>query len=106
MKMKTTLLAVAFAAFTFTGCAASHSQMRGSVAMKVNDQEGHVCLGSNEVAVGDKLSVYKNECVQKFGCKKTKLGEAKVTQVLDEHYSVVQFDPGVIVEEGTLVEKP
>ncbi|MEO6098153.1 MAG: hypothetical protein ABIW76_21805 [Fibrobacteria bacterium] len=105
MKMNTTLLAVAFAAFTITGCAA-HSRMRGSVAMKVSDQEAHVCLGNTEVAVGDKLSVYKNDCPSKQRCKKIRLGEAKVTQVLDEHYSVVQFDPGVVFEEGTLVEKP
>lgn len=105
MKLKVFLIMAVIAAISFTGCAASHKGMRGSVAMKVNEQEAHVCLGSNEVKVGDKLVVYNNDCKSQNRCLKVKVGEAKVTQVLDEHYSIVQFDPGVAFEEGTVLEK-
>lgn len=105
MKYKIFLVAAAFSALTFTGCAA-HKGMRGTVAMKVNEQEAHVCLGKNEVSVGDKLNVFRTDCKSQNRCLKVKVGEAKVTQVLDDHYSVAQFDPGVTFEEGTVVEKP
>lgn len=96
-----------------SGCA--HDLMRGSVAMKVNDQEGHVCLGNNEVKVGDKVALYKNDCTQSGNkqfssvyeppCKKIKIGDGEITRVLNEHYSVVKADPGTTLQEGFIVEK-
>lgn len=92
------------------GCA--HGFMRGSVAMKVNEQEAHVCLGDNEVKAGDRVNLFRNQCnkiVGKVGandpCHKIKIGEGTVTRTLDEHYSVVKVDSGVSFEEGTVVEK-
>ena len=88
--------------------------MRGSVAMKMNDREAHVCMGEKEVKAGDKVSLFKNVCEQKsnrrvggelLDCKKVKVGEGEVTQVLNEHYSSIRVDQGVSFEEGTIVEK-
>lgn len=96
----------------------SHAAMRGNVAMKVGDQLAHVCLGENEVKVGDRVAAIKNKCptdgptAQRGGniaqsglCSRVNIGEGAVIQLLNEHYSVVRFDPGVNFEEGTLVEK-
>lgn len=103
-------------AMAFLGC--GHALMRGSVAMKVSDLEAHVCLGDHEVKVGDKVALFKNDCLPPRpgtaaarqdgyvgGCKKVKLGEGVVTQTLDEHYSVIKIDPGVEFKEGTVIEK-
>lgn len=103
-------------AFIFTGCA--HQTMRGSVAMKTSESDAHVCLGEGEVKVGDKVTLFRNECtkrptgakivsrpnVETF-CEKRELGHGTVQQILNKHYSLVKFDPGVQFEEGTFVEK-
>ncbi|MGK5087356.1 hypothetical protein WDW86_07340 [Bdellovibrionota bacterium FG-2] len=93
------------------GCA--HSTMRGTVAMKVSDREAHVCLGDNEVKAGDKVALFSSECkagtgkqnADQAGCKKVKLGEGQVVRVLNEHYSLIEVNPGVLFNEGTIVEK-
>jgi hypothetical protein len=92
------------------GCA--HSSMRGSVAMKTSANEAHVCLGNKEVKVGDHVNAYKNFCPLKGArpnnitgpCEKRALGKGIVSQLLNEHYSVVTFDDGVKFDEGTFVE--
>jgi hypothetical protein len=82
--------------------------------MKVNDQEAHVCLGENDVKAGDKVTLYKNQCVGKGsgrydvgagGCTKVRLGEGTILRTLNEHYSIMKVDPQVAFEEGTIVEK-
>jgi hypothetical protein len=98
-------------ALALAGCA--HSTMRGSVAMKVSNEEAHVCMGDKDVKAGDKVVLFKNVCVSPraaqaatdAGCRKEKLGEGEVTRLLNEHYSVVKVNPGVTFEEGTIVEK-
>lgn len=97
------------AAMVLMGCA--HGLMRGSVAMKVSDSEAHVCLGDQDVKVGEKVVAYKNQCTKGVGrgdasgfCKKLKLGEGTVSKLLNEHYSLVQFETGVAFDEGTIVE--
>ena len=83
--------------------ACAHSTMRGSVAMKTKPDEAHVCLGKGDVKTGDKVTIFKNEC-QGRSCTKTKVGEGEVTEILNEHYSVVKA-PGVSFEEGYIVER-
>jgi hypothetical protein len=78
-------------------------------------KEADVCLGKDEVKPGDKVALFKNECKSRTGsnkeggesssCTKLKLGEGRVSQVLDEHYSTIQVDFGVSIAEGTIVEK-
>jgi hypothetical protein len=96
------------------GCA-SHSTMRGSVAMKISDTEAHVCLGDKEVKVGDKINAFKNICtndasrVSRTGnttlCRKEKIGTGVVTSLINDHYSVVKFDSKLDFNEGTVIEK-
>lgn len=97
---------------TFFACASRHEAMRGTVAMKINDREAHVCLGKGEVKKGDRVTVFLNECDKgarpdKRGtpCVLKKAGEGRVIEILNDHYSVVKFNRDVQFEEGTLVEK-
>lgn len=105
-----------FACMVMVSSCATHSTMRGSVAMKVSDNEAHVCLGKGEVKEGDIVTAFYNDCSNVTGggadkgagaalCEKTKLGSGKVTKVLNDHYSVIKFDEGVKFSEGTFVEK-
>jgi len=94
-----------------SGCA--HSAMRGSVAMKTGPQEAHVCLGDKEVKPGDRVNLFENRCKDIGGaksggrsiCQKVKVGEGWVTELLNEHYSVIKTEPNVAFSEGTIVEK-
>lgn len=101
--------------FIISSCA-THSTMRGSVAMKVSENEGHVCLGNGEVKEGDKVTAFYNDCSNVSGggsekgagaalCEKTEIGKGVVTKILNKHYSVVKFDEGMKFSEGTFVEK-
>ena len=102
--------------FVLTSCA-NHSTMRGSVVMKVNEREAHVCLGNGEVKVGDPIEAFVNDCKSSFAgesrnggpsgvkCVKKKIGEGSVMKTLNDHYSIVQFNEGVNFTEGTIVEK-
>lgn len=110
MMLRTFALSCFFAAAVTTGCASGHAAMRGAVVMKIDPTTAHVCLGNGEVAVNDRVRLYKNVCEPVAGgrssrCKKEALAEGTVTQVLDEHYSVVTFPGGTTFEEGNTVEK-
>jgi hypothetical protein len=94
----------------FSSCA---HRMVGTVAMKVNEREAHVCLNKDEVKVGERLIAYYNKCENENNdfpdrlgtpCVKTKLGGATVKKILNNHYSLVEFDEGVKFSEGTFVE--
>lgn len=96
------------------GCVAPHT--RGVVAMKLTENEAHVCVGKEEVNVGDKLNVYRNDCTPKSKpipkgsgtatqCEKKLVGQAEVTEVLNSHYSAVHYDGGQPIQEGDMVEK-
>ena len=88
--------------------------VRAPVAMKINDPEAHICVGKEEVKVGDKFTAYKNECTPGKGkvavesgtelCKKVKLGDAKIEKLLNEHYALLKFEPGVKFDERSFVE--
>lgn len=110
LKAKAVLLTFAI---SFSGCA--HSLMRGTVAMKTSNDEGHVCLGKGEVKTGDRVTIFKNVCTGKGAkeqfsgttgsCEMEQKGMGTVKSIINDHYSVVKFDPGVSFEEGTMVEK-
>ncbi len=114
MNMKQALLLLTL--IPLSGCA--HSTMRGSVAMKANNEEAHVCMGNADVKPGDRVALFKNVCASTKGrtgraadgdsassCKKVKLGEGTVDRTFNEHYSAVKVDSGVSFEEGSIVEK-
>jgi len=95
-----------------TGC--THTLMRGTVALKASEQKAYVCLGDNEVRVGQRLAFFKSDChppieprpqdAPTSPCVKRKIGEGVVTQLINEHYSEVKLDQNVKVDEGTAVE--
>ncbi len=103
------LASILFAMSLATGCAGSHSSMRGSVVMKMADESAHVCLGEGEVAVGDHVRLYTNACVpsgsKRTVCNKVYVAEGAVSEVLDSHYSIVTFPAGTKFAEGDTVEK-
>lgn len=99
-----------------TSCA--HTLMRGTVAMKINKNEAHVCLGDNAVKSGDTVAFFKNDCKsisaggsgekgggREIECSLIKLGEGTVSKTLNNHYSLVKTDGTFSFDEGTLVEK-
>lgn len=100
-----------------SSCAShQHATMRGSVVMKTGADTAHVCLGDNEVKTDDRVIAFKNVCTNNnvdrttrshlsVACKKEKIGEGSVVNILNEHYSEVKFDAGVPFTEGTIVEK-
>ncbi|HEX4925427.1 MAG TPA: hypothetical protein VFV50_15145 [Bdellovibrionales bacterium] len=82
------------------------------MAMKVSDDQAHVCLGEGEVKPGDKVTLFTNQCTpdaSKTGgknlCKKVPVGEGVISQILNEHYSVMSVSKGTPIDEGTIVEK-
>jgi hypothetical protein len=83
--------------------------MRGSVVMKIDPTSAHVCLGTGEVAVNDRVRLYRNVCKPsgnwKKDCTRETVAEGTVTALLDEHYSVVTFPAGTVFEEGNTIEK-
>lgn len=88
------------------GCApAVH---RGSVAMKLTDDVAHVCLGINEVKPGDSIHVLRNVC-KRVGkapsCELKLIGHGKITEVLNDHYSVATLEVTGGYQEGDVVEK-
>jgi hypothetical protein len=101
--------------------------MRGSVALKLNERQGEVCLGENEVKAGDRVLLFKNDCTHRAPvlvpgrrliplspydwvtavpvCHKAEVGGGSIVRTLNEHYSVVEVDPGVPITAGLTVEK-
>lgn len=106
--------AVLMLSFFASGCA--HQIMRGSVVMKIDDQTAHVCLGKGEVEVGDRVAVYESRCGRGSGgvytnapypwdCQLVRVGDGRVIETLNDHYSVVRLGPGVAAREGQIIEK-
>jgi len=78
-----------------TSCA--HTFMRGTVAMKINEKVAHVCLGSNDVKVGDQFEFYDN-------CEFKLIGKGTVTKLKNSHYSEVVTDGSFKLAEGIIVQ--
>ncbi len=110
MTLRVYAMSLMIAAGITTGCATGHAGMRGSVVMKIDPTKAHVCLGRGEVALNDRVRLYKNACKQssdgrRMACTKEVIADGTVTELLDEHYSVVTFPAGTIFDEGNTIEK-
>jgi len=89
--------------------------MRGTVAMKIDDKTAHVCLGNNDVALGDEVVFYANKCnpssisdkdkIDYVKCNMEEIGYGEVTKILNSHYSEVKTQGNFKMTEGTLVQK-
>lgn len=93
----------------FLGSCASTSIHRGVVAMKVSDSIAHVGLQQNEATVGDHVELYTNKCNRIKGeeqiCKKISKGHGRITSIISSDYVSVEFDKGVVFQEGDFIEK-
>ncbi len=103
-------LFIVFGLVIFSGCASS--VQRGVVAMKISDREAHVGIGAKEIAVGEHIELYRNECDSSAGekrakgaCRKVPGGHGTVTEILNDDYAVVQFPEGTKFSEGDTMEK-
>lgn len=110
MSLRVYAMSLMLAGGIVTGCATGHAGMRGSVVMKINPTKAHVCLGRGEVAVNDRVRLYKNNCKttsdgRRTICSKETIGDGTVTELLDDHYSVVTFPAGTPFDEGNTIEK-
>lgn len=108
--MKRFSISCVFLGIIFSGCAASHS--RGVVAMRISDNQAHVCLGKQEAKPGDRVNIVRNECTRsayggKSGarevCKQANINSGVISENLNEHYAVVQLDQAGAFREGDLV---
>lgn len=112
MTLFKSLLVSLFVGGLCAGCAQSHRVMRGSVVMKASETAAQVCLGSGDVAAGDEVDLYRNTCKptslepSPTDCYREAIGRGKVTAILNEHFSTVQFPGGTPFKEGDTVEKP
>lgn len=108
------LLSVAAIAL-LAGCAPAID--RGSVAMKITNNEAHVCLGKGEVSPGDRIALIRNVCTPETAastkpgrasparCERQAVGKGTIKEVLSDHYSVATIDSGIDYREGDIVEK-
>lgn len=107
------LACVVVSALGLFACGGGHATMRGSVVMRVNATDAHVCLGNDEVRIGDRVDLVHHVCEPLGGkaalaserCKPQLAGAGEVVEVLNTHYSVVRFPAGVTFSEGDTVEK-
>lgn len=81
--------------------------VQGDVTMKINSSHGLISLGDLKVSPGDRVVFYNKQCTgaKLPVCKLVKAGVGHVTRNLNENYSEIQTDPGVIFHEGYVVKK-
>lgn len=90
-------------------CASRHTLMRGSVAMKVTESTGIACLESNQVKVGDTLTLLNNDCTGSKGkegsasCKLVPGGKVEVTRIVNDHYSEFKTLEAASFAEGSIL---
>ena len=106
------LMYVVILAISLVASGCGHKMMRGTVAMKLNKKNAHVCLGDGSVKTGDKVAFITNKCTgaggrhgDKRSCELVTLGEGTVSKVLNSHYSEIATDGSFSFDEGTIVEK-
>ena len=89
--------------------------MRGTVTAKTNEETGVVSNGSYQTKVGDRFSLYHNECLKEKGadrwarstkvfCKVKKVGEVEITKVLNERNSEFRTLSAIKFNEGSLIK--
>ncbi len=85
---------------------------RGVIAKKMSNNEAHVTLGREEVATGDRVTLFKSVCEmiggrkgEAYYCYKTKVGTGRISELLGASFSTVILDGSATFDEGTFVEK-
>ncbi len=115
-----TLLVPSLGSCGFALTQARHAFMRGTVVRMLDEHTAQVCLDDGEVAVGDQVIVFENDCRMPTpehrepsifpgsdgfgGCRQIELGSGVVERLLNQHYSIVRFPDGVSVHAGDSVD--
>lgn len=93
-----------------TACG-GHALMRGTLVTATSPSEGQICMHDGEVAVGDTVRVVHHTCnintaanAAERQCVASSDGTATVTALLNEHYAMVQADPGTTLHDGDTIE--
>jgi len=103
-----------------SGCSANHEAMRGSVIMAF-ERQAHICIGREDgLQVGDRVVIYRVKQVPstkeavvpdrsggykpKMRYEKVKVGTARVTEILSEHYAAIELIEGELLAND-IVEK-
>lgn len=113
--MRKFYLAMIGPALLLGGTSCIHNHASGSVLHVEADGAAHVCLDASSVDLGDKVKIYDVECTNgragnarkvRYGvCKRVFLGEATVTEIGDEHFSMIIPVGGIALKVGQVVEK-
>ncbi len=107
----------------------AHTFMRGTVAKKLDSDKAIICLGKNEVKLGQKIEFFQTLCSgsasnsaglsgsfesglapvgdkgsQTPSCSHHSIGNGKVIELINDHYSKVQTFDKIDFKEGTLVQ--
>lgn len=107
------ILALALLTFFSIGCSTSqHSNMAGSVAMKINDSKGVACLFGDSPKIGDSLTLFETKCTDGVkskesagvNCKMVKSGEATIVRMMNDHYAEFETKLGVPFQEGYMIK--
>lgn len=92
--------------FIVSDCAGTK---KWSVKEKLDDKTAIIYMDKNEVKPGDKVEVFYYDCEarinQRSPCPHTRLGIGIVEKIIDKDESVVKFEQGSVVKEGTFVRK-
>ena len=86
------------------GCA--QTPRPGEVVMKASATEAHVALTARDVAVGDKVGIYRDLHTGRHGkIEKHFVGDGTVTRLMGEKYAVVEVPAGVEFQQGDYAER-
>lgn len=93
-----------------SGC--SHSKIRPQCPVAANHAESEVdvCIGSDRVKTGDRIGFFKTNCLPPSRgtpkkCQREKVGEGRVTKVLDEHLSSVRLESSFAIDDSTTIDR-
>lgn len=105
------ILVLSLIALISSSCASRNSNVRNSVALKVNNETGIACLNAETLKSGDKLHLMSLDCSSIdlnsdiiATCPLVKKGEVEVTKVLNDHYVEFKAEPEVSFEEGSNIQ--
>lgn len=118
MKLNKILLIMPLVSIFLGACSSisKHSHSRGTVVYKDSEKLGHVCIDQDEVKSGDIVKLYKNDCKlltknndrdlrKTVTCTKQFVGEGKIVEISNEHFSKIEVLGNLNLEEGLIVEK-
>lgn len=96
------------AILSLAGCASTSNIVRKDLG----HGEALVKLGVQNIKVGDRVSVLREDCREvgrkdrvAYTCSKTPIGEASVMELRSPEEAVIRADSGVTIRNGQYVEK-